>query len=334
MKDQPLFALDFDPAEFKLGASCLLVGTDSYLADIVLGRLKQKLRKIEDIEVRVIYGDDAKSNMLCDLLDEYSIFSSAKLVIIRNAERLDKSELETLAAYFDAPSEIQSLAIVAEKTDNRLAGWKKISANCLQINCEPPRYGGLIRAWLESSLKKKYKTMQANAIEEFISRIELDYYYADNELTKLELLTKNSPTITVADVMKSLGTTRLGTLNEFYTALGKKQTTQVLEAMQKMLFADWEPLQIMYHITRVFTNIWKINLLRRSHHTDLEISSKHLNDLYPNQRKIFMDCSRSYTMDSLEKIMSILLETDSQFKLSTADSQVLLVNCLLRIMQS
>ncbi|MDD3869857.1 MAG: hypothetical protein PHN58_05355 [Candidatus Cloacimonetes bacterium] len=104
--------------------------------------------------------------------------------------------------------------------------------------------------------------------------------------------------------------------------------------MEKMLNANWEFLQIFFQFTKFYNNIWHILLLKKAHISDNEIVSKHLSDIYPNQRKEFLELSRSYNLASLEKIFTILLETDQQFKLSVADSQILLITCLIRVMEA
>ena len=329
-----IFALDFTADKVRLGSSYLLIGTDSYLVDRVLDSIRAKLKKKEKVDTFIIYGDEVKSPELADLLDTYSIFSAAKLIIIKNAESLKTKELSTLADYFSSPSEIQSLAIVTEKADARHENWKKIKAGTKLITCDPPPYGGAIRAWLDKALKDINKKMTDKAIEEFLNRIELDYYNAANELTKLDLLTRDRTTITEEDIMQSLGTTRSGTLIDFYRALGRKQAKQAIEAMEKMLFADWKPLQILFQLTRFYFNIWKILLLKKAHITDNEIVSKYITDFHPNQRREFLDLSRYYNINSLEKIFALLLETDQHFKLTVAEPQILLCNCLLKILDA
>ena len=332
--DNPIFALDFTADKVRLGNSYLLTGTDSYLVDKVLDTIRAKLKKKDNVDTVIIYGDEVKSPELTEQLDTFSIFSTAKLIIIKKTEMLKPKELTILAEYFASPSEIQSLAIVAEKIDARYDNWKKIKAGTQIISCEPPPYGGAIRAWLDKALKEINKTMTAKAIEEFINRIELDYYNASNELTKLDLFTGNRKTITENDIDKSLGTTRIGTLIDFYRALGRKQTKQAIEAMDKMLFADWEPLQILFHLNKFYSNIWKILLLKKNHISDNEIIAKHLNDFYATQRKEILGLSHSYHISALEKIFTYLLETDQQFKLSVAEPQILLCNCLLKILDT
>ncbi len=327
-------ALDFTQADVTLGSSFLLLGMDTYLADTALDIIRLKLKRQDKVDTFIVYGDEVKSSELSEQLDTFSIFSSSKLIVIRNAEKLDKKELEVLGSYFDSPSEIQSLAIIAEKIDAHLGPWKKIKAMATTIPCDPPRFGGAIRCWLNKALKNINKTMTPKAMEEFLNRIELDYYNAANELAKLDLLTQEKSTISDKDVLKSLGTTRSGTLIDFYRALGRMQTKAALEAMDNMVSADWEPLQVLSQIFRFYLSLWKIILLRRAHISESEINSKHLAEVYPYQRKEYMEFSRNSKPESLETIFGILLETDANFKLSVAEPSILLSNCLLRILKS
>jgi len=334
MSESTLSALDLSASDAHLGKSFLLIGVDTYLADTALDIIRLKLKIHDKVDTFIVYGDEVKSSELNEHLDTFSIFSSAKLVIIRNAEKLDKKELDTLSEYFDAPSEIQSLAIVAEKIDARLSSWKKIKAGSITIVCDPPRFGGAIRSWLDKALKKMNKTMTAKAMEEFLNRVELDYYNAANELVKLDLLTQHASTITDKDVLKSLGTSRSGTLIDFYRALGRKQSKGALESMEKMLFADWEPLQVLSQVYRFYLSLWKILLLKKAHISDSEINSKHMGDIFQTQRKEYMEFSRNYKLESIEAIFGILLETDANFKLSVAEPNILLSTCLIKILDA
>ena len=75
-------------------------------------------------------------------------------------------------------------------------------------------------------------------------------------------------------------------------------------------------------------------LLKKAHISDKEIIANHLNDVYAAQRKEILDLSRSYNLASLENIFALLLETDQQFKLTVAEPQILLCNCLLKILDA
>lgn len=97
-------ALGFDTVKLNLGDNFLLTGGDAFLMDIVTDRVRQELKQNDDVDLVIVYGDEARSAQINDLLDTYSIFSSAKLILFRNADLLKKAELECLANYFADPS--------------------------------------------------------------------------------------------------------------------------------------------------------------------------------------------------------------------------------------
>lgn len=324
-------ALDFDPQSIRLGKSYLLTGGDAYLSDLIVDAVRARLGKQDSVDIFIVYGDEVSAQELYDQLDTLSIFSRAQLLIIRNAHRLDKNRLETLASYFESPSDIQSLVIVADKIDARLSSWKSIKTACIPVLCEAPKYGGALKAWLDRTLKTMNKTMAFAAKNEFINRVELDYAFAANELIKLDILTGTRTTITENDVMRSLSTTRTGAVIDFYRALGKRQPQLALDAVDKMLMSDWEPLQVFFHYSKFYTALWRILLLKKAHFAESEIISKHLGDLFPTQRKEFIDFSQRYTLETVEAILHILLETDAQLKLTMAEPNILLTACLLKV---
>lgn len=320
--------------ELRLGNSYLLLGAEAYLADKALEAIRTTLKSNFEADTTIVYADDTKPAVLAEHLDAFSIFSTAKLVVVRNADKLGKNELEVLTDYFNAPSDIQSIVVIAEKIDARLSAWKKIKSSCIVVACDPPKYGGALREWLDIETRKIGKRFAAKAAEEFISRIDLDYYYAANELSKLDLLSADRNQITEADVLRSLGTTRMGSLIDFYRALGKKSLKQTLETLQLMIAADWEALQVLFQLNKFYAVIWRILLLKKAHLSDSEIIAKHLMDLFQTQRKEFLDFAKSYTLNSVESIFRVLLDTDSQYKLSVADSNILLSRCLIEVLNA
>lgn len=327
-----LNALDIESTKVELGNNYLLVGGDAFLVDLVTDHIRQELRQKTDADLVIIYGDEAKAAQINDLLDTYSIFSSAKLVLFRNAEALKKDELDCLAAYFQNPSEQQSLVIVAEKIDARVSGWKKIKDACQNVLCDPPKYSGIMSPWLDRALSKMGKTMFSSAKNLFINRVELDYANANNELTKLVLLVGDKKQISDADVIRSIGSSRVGTQIDFFRALGNRQLKEGLQLMDRMLASEFKPLQVLFLINKCFLNIYHILLLKKNHISPSEISSKYLNDLYPKQRNEFLSFSNNYTLRQMSEIFFVLLDTDAKIKTSLASDAVLLTTCVLKIM--
>lgn len=323
-------ALEFTPNLIKIGQNYLLNGTDAWLIDYVTDPIRNTLKKQYDVDVVNIYGDEIKVAELNDILDAYSLFAPQKLVVLRNAESLKKKELEALANYVASPSDSQSLIIINAKVDGLLKGWKMIRKHSLEITCPPPRGGWEIGKWLQMVVHNSGRQIQPQARELFVSRTELDYAASYSELQKIFILIGDRKTITLQDVQRSLGTTRVGTLIDFYRALGAKNSGAALHAAELMLGSDWEPLMVMFQINKFFGTIYKILLLKKNHISQTEIIAKHLSEIYETQRKEYLQFASNYSLSSFEEIFGHLLETDSALKLSMASGATLLQLCIIR----
>jgi len=330
----PLDALEFDKVRLSLGDNFLLTGGDAFLMDTVTDRVRLELKQRDNVDLVIVYGDEVNSAQINDLLDTYSIFSSTKLILFRNADMMKKAELDCLADYFTNPSPQQSLVITAEKTDARLSGWKKIRQACQIVACDPPRYSGMFAAWLHKSLARIGKSMSDSARSAFTERVELDYSSANNELQKLSLLVGDRKVITEADVMRAIGSSRVGTQIAFAKALGNRQLKEALELLDRLLASDQKALQITSQINRTFLTIYHILLMKEAHLSPSEISGKHLMDIFADQRKHYMGFAQKYTLPQLEKILAILLDTDSKLKSTHASDAVLLTTCILKIIDT
>lgn len=324
----------FDTTTAKLGENFLLMGTDAWLIDSYLRRIRETLSGTQDLDSVLIYADEVRGGVLEEHLDTFTIFSSAKLLVIKNCEKFPKRELEIIASYFEAPSEIQTLIIVTEKTDAKFNYWKKIKDNCKIIPCNPPKFASEIRNWLMNELKLRGKLMAPKAIVEFTSRTELDYLSVANELEKVLLLIGDRKQINESDVLTSLSGSRAGTQIDFLRALGNRQCKNALESIALMLETDTEPLRIFFGISRFFMILYKILLLREQHVSDMEINQKHLTEVFISQRKEYLNFSRKYDVKNLENIFEILLDTEYKLKSSVMDKTMALELCIIQALSS
>lgn len=332
MASESIAAGAFSASMIGMGKCYLLMGTDAWLIDSVIDPIRAKLKKDFGVDLVTVYGDEVKAAQLNDVLDTLSIFSTQKLVILRNAEALRTAEQKVLANYVSSSSSTQSLIIVAAKADFRLSTWKQVRQGSLEITCDPPRGAWQLKQWLEGILHKTGIQMESGAQDLFLARIELDYANAFSELQKLSLLAGKGKRIGIADVERSVRTSRVGTMADFYRALGRRDLKSTLATVERMLDSEWEPLQIFFQFTKFYGLIHKILSLKKGHLSPAEISAKHLPELFQDQRKEFLSFSEKYSLASFREIFAILLETDSGLKLSQASGITLLELCAIRIM--
>jgi DNA polymerase III subunit delta len=308
----------------------LIIGDDGYLVDKVYRAAKELARKsLQEFETLTLYGDELTISEIGEYLDSYSIFSDNRLLVIKNAHQLRDKEL--IAKYLQDPEASQVLILIADSVDGRQAVWKQIKETCLTVEVEKVRFPGEMANWLNAKLKSHRKTIEDQARNLFLEKVELDFCTAENEMEKLLIYIGERGTITVNDVHTTLPTTRVGTMADFYRVLGNRQTKDVILKVNDMLENDWADLQILSVLSRFFLTLWKITALKAKHISDREILSSHLNDLFQSQRENYLAYAKKYGAEAMPGIFETLLETDSQIKLTMAESNVLMTMCVSRI---
>jgi DNA polymerase-3 subunit delta len=328
----------------KMQPAYLIIGDDGYMTDKTFITIKEIVKRdIPSYELLTLYGDELTVSEISEYIDSYSLFSENRILVIRNAERLgeenknrkqpekQKKILELIAEYLQSPESSQVLILFAESVDSRLAGWKKLKELCYTIECEAIRFTSDIRAWLDTTLRDKRLTMDGIAKDLFQNKVELDLCTAQNELDKLITYIGDRKTITADDVKATLPTTRVGTSTDFYKSLGNKNTKEVLNKIYIMLENEWVDLQILSNINRFFVTIWKIHSLKAKHLSNQEIATSHLKEVFDSQKRDYLAFASNFEASKLPKIFEIIMETDSQIKLSMAESEILLTSCILRI---
>jgi len=326
-------AFQFNPSTISLGNNYLLVGGDPYLTDMVSDMIRHKLRDKYQIDLIIMYGDEAKAAQINDLLDTLSIFSSSKLILFRNADLMGKKEMECLSNYFDAPSEQQTVVITAEKIDTKLSAWKHIRDNCMVVTCDPPRYGKAMSSWLNKELARQGKSMSPKTKDLFLERIELDYADAANKLQKLVLLTGANKQISELDVMNSIGSSRAGTQVDFFRSLGNRDTRKCIELLNRMLASEWEPLQVLSLVTRFYNVVYRVLILMQNRVSIAEIKARYLKYVYQSQEQTYINAASSYRFEDMVSVFEALLETDARLKSSAGSPEVILTMGVLAMLE-
>jgi len=334
MNDKSLDAQSFvagkppDPAI----KSFFVYGSEQFLMDKVILFLRKILIARHNAEVVVLYGNELKAAEFRDYLDSYSYFAETKILFIKNADQMKADTIQPLVDYFASPADDQILVISAVSVDSRLTAWKTVMANSLTIKCDPPKYQSHLGQWLDSELRALKKTMSPDARQEFLERVELDYKSADNEMQKILILIGDHHRIELKDINTSLGSSRTKFIGDLYKALHTNQSGKVMEVIQNILDTGGDAIPTLASILKYYLILWRIALLKRKKLSTAEIQKSHLNDIYDSYREPYIRASENYPLVRFEKVFTVLLETDSQLKLTAADPKTLLTNCISRIM--
>ena len=168
-----------------------LYGEESYFIDKLVQALDESVvpENCRSFNVDIIYGEEATANRLAALAKSFPMMSERKLIIVKEAQRVKKDELEKLTPYFEKP--VQSTVLVftckdKKKPDGRLR-WSKLLATNGIVFESKPLYENQIAPWLEQRIKQSKLTIAEDALQILITYFGNNLQVIENELSKIIL---------------------------------------------------------------------------------------------------------------------------------------------------
>ncbi len=333
-KSTNILAYEFLRKKPKISSLLYLIfGADEFQKEQVLKYIKKSLitKETEDFDFSFFYGNETSGEEIIEQLEMIPFMSEHRLVILKDYDKLKKSDLELLSDYCSNQNDSTILVLTAVKPDMRLALSKKIKKQGILIECKAPYSPRDIVTWLNRELVAENIRMEGRAISLFSQIIETDYQIASNELDKLLIFIGERKNITYEDVMKCVGNSRVNSIFEFQNAIGGIDKIKSFKILENMINNKEVLVFIIVMLNRFFIIIWKIQALRVRRHTDREISANYLKEITPYFRKDYLNYSKNFTRKSLIKIFNALTETDFQIKSTNIEERILATMLLEKI---
>ena len=181
----------------------LVVGEDALKRQAVLGRLRQRIAALGDLEFNSedLDGDAAAGADIVTACNTMPFASDARLVYVRNAEKLKKADSEALVAYLAAPSPTTVLALEAEKLAKNTRLYKAVAAlgKTAVIDCAPPKRVELPRK-VRAMAVTHGVTFTDRAAVRLIELVGEDTVHLDNEIRKIALAHRGTGAVDDAEV--------------------------------------------------------------------------------------------------------------------------------------
>jgi len=225
-----------------------LYGTDSYL-------LKQKTESIikqEKLDVADVFTFDLEEDSFEDCYNQcvqIPLFSDRIGVVISSANFLSsqksakdaKDELLFLERYLDHPIEstVLILQVTQERLDTKKSIYKKLEQLATIIACVPEEnednYGKV-----KAILKEHGMTIDANALQTFLSRTAHDRYIMKNELDKLLLFAQGKDRVTMEMVREVVSRNLEENIFTLVNAILAKDTPMMISVYRDLLKSNVE----------------------------------------------------------------------------------------------
>ena len=193
------------------------------IADLLMDTVLSDIEK--EFNLAILYGKDTDVNAIDGAARRYPMMSNYQVLIIREAQTLDK--IEELEKYTKAPlkSTILVLCYKYKKPDKRKKFFKEIEKNSVFFE-SPKIKDDKLPDWIRNYIKKKGYGISPEAAALLSEYLGSDLGKIANETSKLMLNLNMGTEISVSYIEKNIGITKEYSIFELQNALGKKDIYQ------------------------------------------------------------------------------------------------------------
>lgn len=292
----------------------LFYGEEAYLKDEALKKITEALLPgNRDFNYDLLYGSSTSAEEILGIAQTLPVFSSWRLLIVKEVDLLPDGESALLIPYIHNPSPSTCLIFVGEKADMRKRFFSALNEKAAVIHFYPLFDGQLVN-WIKFRAKDLGFKISEGAIELMKEGVGCSLGALDNELKKLSLFAIGKGIIEEEDVLAVVGDLRIPTIFNLTEAIGEKKAERAIKILEKILEEGEEPPKVLAMITRQIRLLLKALKLKEAGFPQNEIRGKI--GIAPRFFGPFIGQLQKHTSEGLLNSLKRLQRADLELKTS------------------
>lgn len=292
-----------------------LYGEEPYYIDLIANFIEDNILTDSEKEfnLSVLYGRDSNVPDLISVLKRFPMMANYQVVILREAQYLDK--IEDLESYFEHPlkSTIFVICYKYKKIDGRTKFAKAIDKYTVSFESSK-LYENKIPDWICEYLKDKNLNITPTACLLLAEHLGNNIGTIANELDKLALNIKAGESITETHIEQNIGISKEFTVFELQKALSLRNKFKAFRIVHYFAanIKDNPIPKVAPMLVDYFAKVMITKTLIKSKADNKDIASAiGTNIFYINDYKL---AAKNFTDIQLRKCFSILREYDLKSK--------------------
>ncbi|MQY69269.1 MAG: DNA polymerase III subunit delta [Firmicutes bacterium] len=317
----------------KVSPVYLFSGEENYLKEDALRRIKETLIKPEfsQFNYDLLSGKEISGTELLNKLLTLPAGGGRRLILIRDAQKLNPSVKEKIIEYLESPSQTSCLILWAPKVDLRKKFYATIEKQGESIAFYPLRDREL-SLWVRDYLSRRKGKISAQALDLLIKRVGNNLGEMAGELEKLLIHIEKRREINLKDVESLVGAVKTYTIFALTDAIGKKREKEALGILSRMMDEGTPATEILYMIVRQFRFLLRTqNLLEKKFSENKIIQALAVR---PFVVKNLIIQAKNFSLEKLIESFEDLLQAEIEIKSSIKTPRMILELLILKLCNS
>lgn len=315
----------------ELPTNAVIFGEEAFFIDKVIQVLENIAQK-QSLEFTKISSNDYKINDLIDLAEQNTLFSSGRILVVKNfgvyfksgSISTDVDDLEAdstsskvtlvklLLDYLKNPNPSTFLYLIHyDKIDMRLKFYKDAS-KIVPFYHSKKVYEKEIFDFIEQKFKARKIQIDYSSLEYIYITVGDNLYDIDSELNRLFISVGETKNLSLEQLKTFLIPIKKYSIFDLMKAFKEKDLSMALKIGLNLIQNDQPLVYIITMLQRYFFNLLTFNEIRKQFKTDEKVAA--IIGCHPYFLKDYEVASKLYKFEELEKIFDILLKKDIELK--------------------
>jgi DNA polymerase-3 subunit delta len=313
-------------------ACFLFIAYELYLAEECIKKIKDSYihKELEEFNFDLLRGWETNYNEICQRCLTLPMMSTYRMLLVKEAEKIEESNIDFLKEYLINPSPTSILIFLFNSTSNNKSFklLKKYGATHYFNPFSEKASGN----WIRNRIAQNGYRIKDDAISYLLDQAGNDMIKIENELKKIELGQWDKKEITLEDIQALIGRSQRHSAFDLADAIGRKSIDRALKILYRLIEDGEEPLKILGALHYHFRLLLKLKNLQHKQTSDLAIMKKlNLNKFNYSGIK---EQSKFFSLPELIQAFQLFYQTDSHLKRSQVKAHIYLEQLLLNLMAS
>jgi len=231
-----------------------LRGNDYYLQNLFLEKLSSIYFKNVTVNRMLLLPDDMTGKEIVDSITNNDLFSSKKIFILREPQKLKGKHSAELLNICKNPNEEQIIVFINDDWMSKSTFLRKIEGIVDSIDVQTP-FPNTLRKWINYMFNQKSKNIDNQGTNLLSDMAGDSLWHLDNEIQKICLFVGNRENITVNDVRAFSSIGRNKYRWEFLLSLGEKNASKAILFGVNLLRKNETMGSLIFPISNFFQEI-------------------------------------------------------------------------------